>query len=111
MPSISNLRNTNSQGKLGNFADIAVKETSVGNDGLISKSLDSRSGSEGRPRLVESNMTIRTNTTQEELNTTDTGNLSFKFLAFFIQIRSISVQDVHVLRLNIDMLEQVVPHE
>lgn len=80
----SHLRHTNSQGKLGDLADIAIEETSVGNDGLISEGLDSRSGGKRRSGFIESNVTIRTNTTQEEFNTTNTSDLGLKLLALFI---------------------------
>jgi len=107
----NNVRNTNSQGKLGNLADIAIEETGVGNNGFVGKGLDSGSGSKGRTGFVESNMTIGTNTSQEEFNTTNTSDLGLELLALFVKIGSVSVQNVDIFRLNINMLEKVVPHE
>jgi len=111
LASVHHSSNTDSQSELGHLGDIAVKETSIGNDGFVGQGLDTSARGQGRTGLVEGNMTIGTNTAQEELDTTNTGNLSLELLTLFIQIRSITIQNVSVLGLDVDVHKEVLPHE
>lgn len=106
-----NLRNTDSQSQVWNFGDIVVKEAGIGDNGIVSQGLDAGAGVEGGSRFVEGNVTIRTDASQEELNTSDGGDLLLITLAFEIQVRGISIEDVDILGENIDVLEEVAPHK
>ena len=56
-------------------------------------------------------MTIRANTTKEEVDAAAFGDLSLIARAFGIQVCCIAVEDIYVLRANIDMREEIVPHK
>lgn len=105
------LRNTDGQGQVGDLGDIVVKEAGVGDDGVVGKGLDTSAGVEGRAGLVEGNVTIGTDTAQEELNATDSGDLLLVALALEIQVCCVAVEDVDVLGEDVDVLEEVAPHE
>lgn len=105
------LRNTDGQGQVGDLGDIVVKEASVGDNGVVGESLDTGAGVEGGAGLVEGNVTIGTDTAQEELNATDSGDLLLVALALEIQVCCVSIEDVDVLGEDVDVLEQVAPHE
>lgn len=105
------LRNTNSQGQVGNLGDIVVEEASVSDNGVVSEGLDTGARVEGGTGLVEGDVTIGTDTTQEELDATNGGDLLLIALALEIEIGGIAVEDVNVLGEDIDVLEEVAPHE
>ena len=50
-------------------------------------------------------------TAQEELNATKLCNFSLVFVAFLLQIGRIAVEDVYVGRVDVDVAEEVLPHE
>jgi len=105
------LRNTDGQGQVGDLGDIVIEETSVGNDGVVGQGLDTGTGVQGRTGLVEGNVTIGTDTAQEELDAANRGDLLLIALALEIQISCVSVKDVDVLGEDINVLEEVAPHE
>lgn len=86
------------------------------------QSLHTGAGRERGAGLVEGNVTIRANTTEEQLNSTVLGDLSLVVGALGQEIGSVAVQNVNVLRTtdkpaeimdlqNINVLEQVLVHE
>ena len=103
--------NADRNGSLRNFVDIVIEETGIGDDRIGCQRLDTGTGRQRRTRLVESDMPVRTDTSQEQVHTTGSFHLCFVSGAFGFQIFCVSIQDVHILRLNVDMAEKVVPHE
>lgn len=49
-------------------------------------------------------------TSYEQLNAPRSCYLLFKGIAFLLQVSCIAIQNVGVLRLDVDVLEEVVPH-
>lgn len=107
----SHLRNTDGQGQVGDLGDVVIEEASVGDDGVVGEGLDTGAGVEGGAGFVEGNVTIGTDTTQEELDTTDGGDLLLVALALKVQVGCVSVEDVDVLGEDINVLEEVAPHK
>ena len=56
-------------------------------------------------------MTIRANTTKEEVDAAAFGDLSLIARTLGIQVSGIAVEDIYVLRANIDMRKEIVPHK
>ena len=56
-------------------------------------------------------MPVRTNTSEEEIDTTSGTDSSFVGSAFSFEVGSIPVEDVDVFLLDIDVAEEVLPHE
>ncbi len=55
-------------------------------------------------------MSVRPNSADEQFNPAGGGNLPLIVLALSAQIRRVPVQDVHALRPDVNMLEEVVEH-
>ena len=60
--SIHHCPHTDSKGLLGDLRQVALKEASVGHDGVLVQRLNPRPGDQTGARLVEGNVTIRTYT-------------------------------------------------
>jgi len=56
-------------------------------------------------------MTIRTDTTQEEVDTTYGEDRFLVGSALGLEVGGITVEDVYVLLLDVDVAEEVLPHE
>ena len=55
--------------------------------------------------------TNRSLTSDKQMNTASLGDLSFVLDAFGRQVTGVAVEDVNVLRKDVDVLEEVVPHK
>ena len=102
---------TNCEGLLGHEIDIVVEEARIGYDGVGSQRLDMSKAIERRAWLVESKMAIGTNATHEKMNATSSSNSLLIISTFSIQVFGISVEDMNVLRLDVDVAEEILPHE
>ena len=56
-------------------------------------------------------MAIRTDTTQEQVYATDRFHASLIRRTLSLQILGVTIQDIYVLRFDIDMTEEIIPHE
>ena len=56
-------------------------------------------------------MSVGTNTTHKEVDTTIRFDLLFVTGTLSIQIGSITIQDIGILRIDINMVEEIIPHE
>ena len=99
------------QRSLGNFVHVVVEETWVGDDSVSSQSLDTSAALEARERFVECYVTVRTDTAHEQVYTTCSFDSSFVSSAFCFQVFCITIEDVYVFLLDVDVAEEVVPHE
>ena len=50
-------------------------------------------------------------TSDEQMNATGLSDFVFVLLAFVLKVCSVAVEDVDVLRKDVNVLEEVVPHE
>ena len=108
---IHHCADTNGQCLLWNEAKVVVEETAVGVDSVCGQRLDTSARREGRTWLVESEVTVRTDTAHEEVDTTCLCNHFLVVVALCHEVRSVTIEDVYVLRLDVDVVEEVVPHE
>ena len=96
---------------LWHLIHIIIKETTVGNNGICSQCLLTSTTGQAGTWLIESDMAIGTDTTKEEVDTTE-------FLYFLLvvgtlcsQIRRIAIEDMNIFLRTVDMVEQVCKHE
>jgi len=90
---------------------IVVKETAVSDDSISGKGLLTGTALEAGARFVECYVTIGANATHEQVNTACLPDSFLIVLAFRLQILGITVEDMHILLFDIDVAEEVVPHE
>ena len=102
---------TYGEGSLGYFIDIVVEETAVGDDGVGRQLFLTGAAGEGRTRFVEGDMAVRTDTSEEEVDTADIADLLLIPGALCHEIFGIAVQDIDILFADVDMAEEVSPHE
>ena len=111
LTSLENSLDANSQGHLRNLVDVVVEEARVCEDGIVGKSLDAGAAGQAGPRFVEGNMAVLADAGQEEVDSA--GGLDGIFVgdALGFEVGGIAVQDVDIGRVDIDVGEEVLPHE
>ena len=62
-------------------------------------------------RLVESDVSVRTDAAHEEVDTACSLDGSLVLSAFCSEVSGVAIQDVDVFLLDVDVREEVVPHE
>lgn len=102
---------TYGQGHSWHLERVVVEEPRVVQNSIVCKGLDTSSAGKGRAGLVESDVTIRADTSHEEVDSTNGLDLGFVLVAFRNQVWRVAVEDVDILRLDVDVGEEVVPHE
>ena len=103
--------NTDGEGCLGHLVYIVVEETAVGDDGVCRQALHAGAALQGAEGLVEGDVTIGANAAHEEVNAAGILDGLLVGSALGSQILGIAVQDVHVLLLDVNVREEVGPHE
>lgn len=102
---------TNGQGHARNLVDVIAEESRVGENSVISQSLDTSSAGQAGSGLVESNVAVLADTSKEEINAADSLDGVFVGDALSLEVGGIAVQDVNIGRMDIDVREEVLPHE
>jgi len=102
---------THSEGLLRHLSFVVVEETAVGLDGIGGEGLNTRSGGEAAAWLVEGNMSVRTYATHEEVYTTGILDHLLVVCTLCHKVLGIAIEDMDVLWLDVDMVEEVVPHK
>lgn len=95
----------------GYFVEVIVEESRIGDDGVVRERLDSCAGFQTRARLVECDVAIWTDAAQKKLNAAGALDLLFVRDAFGFEIWRISVQDVDVCWVDVNMAEKMLVHE
>ena len=96
---------------LGHLVQVAVKKTAVGDDGVLGEGLLPRARGERRTRLVERNVSIGAHATHEQIDAPSCLDASLIIGALLNQVGRVAIEDIDVLRLDINVGEEVVPHE
>ena len=102
---------TYGESRLWHLVHVIVEETTVGDNRIRSQGLLTCTAGQAGTWLIESDMAIGTDTTKEEVDTTE-------FLYFLLvvgtlcsQIRRIAIEDMNIFLRTVDMVEQVCKHE
>jgi hypothetical protein len=101
----------NSQCCRRDLIDVVIEKPAVHDFGIIGKALDAGLAAETGKRFVESDVAVRTDSTQKELNATIGGDCIFKGFTLGYQVSGHAIEDMYVLLLDVDVAEEIVPHE
>ena len=104
-------RNTDGEGGFGNLVNIATEETGISNNSIFGESFYSGTACERGAGLVEGDVTIGPNSTNEEFDAAVLFDLSFVAVAFGLEVFGIAVEDVDVRFFDVYVAEEVGPHE
>lgn len=99
------------KGGLGHEVDVALEEAGVGDDGVGGEGLDAGTRRERGAGLVEGDMSVGTHTAHEEVNTSVAVDFLLEAAAFGLKVGGVAVEDVDVFAGNVDVVEEIVPHE
>ena len=94
--------NAYGQSGLGNKVHVVVEETAVGNDGV---------GGQAGSGLVEGDVAIGTYAAHEEVDASCFSDGFLVVCALCLEVCGVAVEDMDVFFLDVDMAEEVVPHE
>ena len=100
-----------SQSSLWDFVDVIVKETTISNHCICCKCLLAGTALKTGSRLIEGDVAIGTYATHEEVNTTCIFDHFLVVFTLCLQILGISIEDMDIFFLNVDVAKEVVPHE
>ena len=103
--------NTYGQGVSGYVLGLTAEETGVGYTGVGGQRLHTGSGAQGRAGLVESDVTVRADTTDEQVDAACLLDHLLIVPALGHEVGGITIQDVDVLLRTVDMVEEVTGHE
>jgi hypothetical protein len=98
-----NCANANSQCHARNLAHIAAEEAGIGEHGIVGKRLHASPRGQAGSGLIEGNVAIWTNTTEEKLNASVGLDLCLVLAALNIEIRGIAIQNVDIAGVDINM--------
>ena len=96
---------------LGHEVHVVVEETAVGYDGVGGQRLLAGAALEAGSRLVEGDVAVGAYAAHEEVDASCLGDGFLVVLALCHKVLGVAVEDMHVLFLDVDMTEEVVPHE
>lgn len=99
------------ESSLGHEVDIAVEEAGVGDDGVLREGLHAGAGCERGAGFVESDVTVGTYAAHEEVDAAVLLDFFFEATAFGFGIFGVAVEDIYVFSGDVDVGEEVGPHE
>ena len=110
--SVCDSADTYGQSVSRNLLRIIVKESGVDNACVRCQCAKAGAGCKGCERLVESEMSVNTDTAHEEVDAAVGSDFSFVARALCFRVLSEAVKNVDVLRLHIyKMIEEIIVHE
>ena len=99
------------EGLLGDQVEVAFEEAAVGVDGVGGEGFDSCLAGERGAGFVEGEVAVGAYAAHEEVDAAGGFDGFLVVVTFFYQIGRIAVEDMDVLRLDVDMGEKIGPHE
>lgn len=111
LPSLQDGLDTDGQSHLGDLVHVIAEEPRIGEDRVIGQGLDTGSTGQAGARLVESNVAVFADACEEQVDAASDfyGILVRNTLG--LEIGSVAVEDVDVGGVDIDVGEEVLPHE
>ena len=95
--------NSHRQRHLGYSMQVSPEKPSIRSHRLFRQSLHSCPRHHAGPGLVESDMSICANSSEEQIDPADVFDLGFECGALGLEIRRVTVEDVHVFAWDVDM--------
>ena len=102
---------TNRQGLLGDFVDVIIEEAAICLDGVGGEGFHTGPRRKAAAWFVEGDMAVGTYTAHKQIDATCLGYHLFIMCALGFQVGGVAVEDVDVLFLDVDVVEEVVPHK
>lgn len=102
---------TDRESHLGDLLEIVAKETRVCQDSVVGERLDAGARGEAGAGLVEGNVAVLTNPGEEEVDATSTLDLGLVLDTLSLEVGCVAVEDVDVARVDVNVLEKVLPHK
>ena len=102
---------TYGEGGLGHEVYIAFEEARVCDYGVGSEGFHTCARSERRAGLIEGNVSVGSYAAHEEFDSAVGLDFFLESFAFGLEVFGIAIEDVHVFLGNVDVAEEVVPHE
>ena len=102
---------TDREGCLRNEIHVIVEEAAVGDDGVGGKGLLAGAAGEAGAGLVEGDVAVGADAAHEEVDAGGGGDGLFIIGALDFEVGGVAVQNMDVLLLDVDVAEEVIPHE
>ena len=102
---------TYGKGRSRNILGLTTEESAVGDTGVGRQRLLACTAVQTAARLIESNVSVGTDTTDKQVDTAGLNNHLFIMCTLCCQILGIAVEDVDVLFWNVNVVEEVGGHE
>jgi len=99
------------QGHLGHEGGVVAEEAAVGQHRVVGERLDAGARRQARARLVEGDMAVLADASQKEIDASDCFDLCLVLHTLGLEVLCVAVEDVHVARMDVDVGEEVLPHE
>ena len=99
------------EGGLGDLVHVVVEEAAVGDDGVGGEGLLAGAAGKAGAGLVEGDVAVGADAAHEEVDAAGGGDGLFIVLALGLDVGGVAVEDMDVLLLDVDVAEEVVPHE
>ena len=99
------------KGHARHLVDVAVKEARVGEDGVVGERLDAGAAGQAGAWLVEGDVAVLANAREEEVDAAVALDGVLVGDALGLEAGGVAVEDVDVGRVDVDVGEEVLPHE
>ena len=96
LPTVQHRRDAHRQRHMRHFADIALEEPRVRQNGVVCEGLDPRAARERGAGLVERDVPVLTDAAEEELDAAVFFDLGFVGFAFADEVFGVAVEDVYL---------------
>ena len=110
-PAVRDGLDTDRERSAGHLADVVVEEAGVHDLRVVGERLLAGPGGKRAEGLVEGDVSIGPDSTQEEVDASDRGDLVLIPLALGGKVLGVAVEDVYVLGGDVDVVEEVAMHE
>ena len=99
------------EGCLRHEVDVVVEEARVGDDGVLGEGFHAGARGERRAGFVERDVSVGTHAAQEEVDAAVAGDFLLIAATFLAGVVGVAVEDVDVFAEDVDVVEEVAPHE
>lgn len=102
---------TDGQRHLGDLFQVVSEEARVGDDGVVGQGLDTGARGKRGARLVEGDVAVLANAREEQVDAAGGLDGGLVVDALLLQVWCVAVENVDVGRADVDVLEEMRPHE
>lgn len=111
LPGLENSLHADRQSHFGHLCHVVAKEARVGQDGVVGERLDAGAAGKTGAGLVEGDVAILADASKEQVNAAGELNGVLVCNALGLEVDGVAVEDMDVGGVDVDMGEEVLPHE